>query len=190
MRPLNPRQALFVDAYLADRKRDATAAARKAGYGPRGVGVQAHRLLASAVVRSAIDERLAKVHAKYQLTQERVTRELAAIAFSNVDDYQVGDDGRVTVRDGKPKRLTRAVASVKRRTTHSTNGDGETVTEHHTEYRLWDKPRALELAMKHLGMLNEDAARIAVGVNVSVNTRQRWQIGVGEDGQPQYLEFP
>ena len=150
MPPLSPRMALFVDAYLADPQRDATAAARAAGYVGIGLKQQAHKLLKKPQVAAAIDARMATIHAKYQLTQERVTEELATLALSNVGDYVTDADGTVSVREGAPTRLLRALAAVKRRTTqHTTNGT--TTTEHHVEIKLWDKPRALELAMKHLG---------------------------------------
>lgn len=174
---LTERQRLFVSAYIADPKRSATAAAIKAGYG-KGAKVRAHHLMRSKRVRAVIDAELRKLHRRYRLDAARVARELATVAFSNVDDFLMTEDGRLALKDATKLRALRAVASVKRKTRTRTDKDGETTTEHELEYRLWDKVRALELAAKHLGMIKPDGANVQV--NVAVQQAQVWQLGEGK----------
>ena len=54
------------------------------------------------------------------------------------------------------KASTRALSSVKRKTKHYSVRD-EPVTEHDVELKLWNKPRALEMLGRHLGLFKEDA---------------------------------
>ena len=52
-----------------------------------------------------------------------------------------------------PEELQAAVSSTKTRRVNLDSADGH--TDLVTELKLWDKPRNIELLMKHLGMLTE-----------------------------------
>mgnify|MGYP003444099325 CR=1 FL=1 len=81
MKTLTPRQEQFVENYvLCD---NATEAARRAGYGERGAGVTATRLLKNANVLAAIDVLRAANAERFALSREAVIEEiLAAIAVA------------------------------------------------------------------------------------------------------------
>ncbi len=81
-KPLTPKQRRFVDEYLLDM--NATAAARRAGYGERSASTNGYGFLQSANVAAAIEARLAVRRARLQVTAERVIAELARIAFSDI----------------------------------------------------------------------------------------------------------
>ena len=148
---LTVRQRLFVEAYIADATHSGKAAAIAAGYSTRRAHVTASLLLRKAHVRAAIDRALRPQLRRYGLTKRRVLRELATLAFSDVLDYS---DGQLALTGGAAKRASRAVSSVRTRTV--TRGVGaHAVTERTVEVKLWDKNRALELAMKHLRLLVE-----------------------------------
>jgi hypothetical protein len=66
----------------------------------------------------------------------------------------LGEDGELGLSATARPRASRAVAGYKRQTRVTKRGDDVT-TEHRVEVRLWDKVRALEMAMKHLGLLTE-----------------------------------
>ena len=66
------------------------------------------------------------------------------------------DDGRVLLSGRALPSATRALSSVKRKTKHYSVKD-EPVTEHDVEVKLWNKPRALEMLARHLGLFQDEA---------------------------------
>src|SRR3954469_23899678 len=151
---LTPRQRAFVSHFLVDL--NATAAAIRAGYKPSSAAEVASRLVKKSQVSRAIREGMQARAARTRVTADKVVRELAVIAFSDVRHYEVADDGRLRVRRFADRGAGRAVASVRRKVrtvTRSRGDDKETETTVETEFRLWDKVRALDLLCQHLGML-------------------------------------
>jgi phage terminase small subunit len=88
-------------------------------------------------------------------------RELARLGFVNAPD--VIDMDNATVKDGDLLDDTAAIMSVKAKVIKSKNGD-ETVER---EVRLYDKPKALELLGKHMGMF-EDKLRVSGEMAVQI----------------------
>lgn len=76
---LSPKQQRFVAEYLICL--NATKAAIAAGYSENGASVQGTRLLANDRISSEIAKRTAKIAQKYEITADRVLRELAKLAF-------------------------------------------------------------------------------------------------------------
>lgn len=146
-----PKQAAFVREYLVDL--NAAQAAVRAGYSRKYAFKQGHRLLTDEFphVQAAIERAMRARAQRVQLKGDAVLRELALLCRSDVTDYVVGDDGRLTVREGRPRAAMRAVASVKH--TRRTDKDGHTTET--VEYRLWDKPSALNMAGRHLSLWND-----------------------------------
>jgi len=144
---LSDRQQRFVDEYLIDL--NATQAAIRAGYSPNGAKVQAVRLLSNANVAAQIERRKAKSANKLEITRERVLKELARIAFSDlrrVVDF--GPDG-VKLREGSELSDDDAVAIES--VGQSFNQYGPTV-----KIKLHSKTDALEKLAKHLGLFNDE----------------------------------
>ena len=78
---MTPKQKRFVREYLTDF--NATQAAIRAGYSPKGASVQGSRLLANAKVQSEV-ERLSKCKDdELGLSNDRILHEIAQIAFSD-----------------------------------------------------------------------------------------------------------
>ena len=151
---LTERQKAFCREFLVDY--NGTAAAKRAGYAARGAHVEASRLLRNAKVAARLAELRAERSARTGITADQVLEELAVVAFSDVTHYEVGDDGRVVLTGEAAQSATRALSSVKRKTKQFMQ-KGELVTEHDFEIRLWNKPRALEMMGRHLGLFKEDA---------------------------------
>ena len=82
---LTPRQERFVTEYLVDL--NATQAAIRAGYSEKGANVAGIRMLANATVRAAVEERQAKRAEKLDISVDRIERELARIAFTDMRKY-------------------------------------------------------------------------------------------------------
>lgn len=164
---LTDKQRLFCDEYLIDL--NATQAAIRAGYSERTAAAQAARLLTNVKVQEYVQQRQRDRVERTEITQDRVLRELAIIAFSNAADYAAVVEKQETFRcedgteiglfddDGNPvmyrtvepvltQNLTenqkRALAVIKK------GRDG-------FEVKPYDKIRALELLGKHIGMFKE-----------------------------------
>lgn len=149
---MNERQRRFADEYLIDL--NAEQAAIRAGYSERYARGNAHKLVANSCISEYIQKRMDDRVARTEITQDRVLKELAIIAFSNAADYAsiiekeaFDDDGEVikyrTVEPVLTEDLTeeqkRALSVIKK------GRDG-------FEVKPYDKVRALELLGKHLGM--------------------------------------
>ena len=173
---LTDKQKRFCEEYLIDL--NATQAAIRAGYSPKTAEKTASRLLRNVKVQEYIAKRQKELSRSTEVTQERVIRELALIAFSNTADYahvvekkmkaEVGgmlvnildEEGKpATYRTVEPvltEELTeeqkRALAVIKK------GRDG-------LEVKPCDKVRALELLGKHLGMFTD---KIEANINDSV----------------------
>lgn len=178
---LTDKQKRFCDEYLIDL--NATQAAIRAGYSEK----TAYRTGADNLRKPQIEEYIAKrqkeLSRSTEITQERVIKELALIAFSNNADYahvvekkmQVEADGAlvdVLDKDGNPvmyrtvepvltEELTeeqkRALAVIKK------GRDG-------LEVKSCDKVKALELLGKHLGIFTDK-----IEANVNDTTRSELQ---------------
>ncbi len=139
---LSEKQECFCQEYLIDL--NATQAYIRAGYSAKTASHCATRLLGKAGVRARVDELLAERSRRTGVTQDRVVRELARIAF--VDPARLVDFDRADVREEASEDDRAALASVKVRR-------GADFAE--CEVRLCDKVRALELLGKHLGLFTE-----------------------------------
>ncbi len=148
--PSSQRRAMFVAAYLVslDATKAAIAAGCKAGGSAKSMG---SRWLQRPDVLAAIAAAQAKRVARTEITQDRVLRELALLAFSDLDHYLIDDNGRVELAEGAPEGAMRALSSIKFKVTT----DDEGRTERTTEIKLWDKPGPLKLAGRHTGLFNE-----------------------------------
>lgn len=174
---LTDKQKRFCEEYLIDL--NATQAAIRAGYSSKTAEQTASRLLRNVKVQEYIAKRQKELSRSTHITQERVIKELALIAFSNNADYarvvekkmQTEVDGMlvdVLGEDGKPimyrtvepvltdeltEEQKRALAVIKK------GRDG-------LEVKSFDKVRALELLGKHLGIFTEK-----IEANVNDTTR-------------------
>ena len=152
---LTPKQIRFVDEYLVDF--NATQAAIRAGYSPKTAAAAAARLLRNVNIQAEIARRQKDLQRRTEVTQDRVVKELARVAFADATDYACvetltyeNEDGTVSpVQIVSPKDTDTlsddqraAIAGIK----HGANG---------IEIKLHDKIKALELLGRHIGMFND-----------------------------------
>lgn len=140
---LTEKQQKFADEYLIDL--NATQAAIRAGYSSATADQQGSRLLKNVKIRAYIDTRMAEHSRRTGISQERIMRELARIAFVNPTEIVSMDDA--TVLKTASADDTAAIASVKMKTIPTQDGDGV-----EREIRFADKIKALELLGKRYGM--------------------------------------
>lgn len=146
---MTEKQKMFADEYLIDLnatraykvaypavKKEATASAAAA------------RTLRNVKVQAYISERMQERQQRTEVTQDRVIKELAAIAFARATDYvEIRSNGVCGTVVIKPTadlsdEQVRAIAGIK----EGANG---------IEIKLNDKEKALELLGRHLGMWND-----------------------------------
>lgn len=134
---LTPKQKRFVDEYLQDR--NATAAAGRAGYNPDW----GRHLYAKPHIREEIDRRTERIAEQADVAAADVIRELGRIAFSDIrklyDEHgnlkpvnELDDDTAATLAGIEVEE--QGVRKVKR----------------------YDKPKALELLGKYLGLFSDN----------------------------------
>lgn len=147
---LTPKQQRFVEEYLIDL--NGTQAAIRAGYSPKSADVHCTRMLGNASVRHAVDTAMAARSARTGVTQDRVIRELARVAF--VDPTKVVDFGTGMIKPDLTEDDRAVLSGVKIK-------DGLEFTER--EVKFADKLKALELLGKHLNLFT-DSVQLSVDV--------------------------
>jgi phage terminase small subunit len=151
---LNPRRRRFCEEYLVDS--NATAAYKRAGYASKGHAAEANaqRLMRNDEVRREIRRlRLARSR-RVRLTADEVLLQLRRLVLVDIR--------RLFHPDGRPKApgewdddTAAAVASYEVEEHPALGGrDQPAGIVRTTKVRLWSVPRALGLAMDHLGLSN------------------------------------
>jgi phage terminase small subunit len=143
---LNLKQKRFVQEYLIDL--NATQAAIRAEYSEHTAYSMGQRLLKNVEVQAALQEAIKNRAIRTEITQDRVLKELANIAFANGTDYakvvKVNDESLVGIvpTDDLTADQRSAIVGIKQ-------------NQFGIEIKLNDKLKALELIGKHLGMFND-----------------------------------
>lgn len=163
MAKLTPKQKAFVEEYLIDL--NATQAAIRAGYSKKTAYRTGADNLIKPQIQSEIQKAMKEREKRTEITQDKVIKELAAIAFANgVDFAQVVEEPliingsyvmnpdtgelkkhevvKIVPTDKLPEEKQKAISGIKE-------------TKFGIEVATCDKVRALELLGKHLGMFKE-----------------------------------
>ena len=155
------KRRIFAAEYVIDLNEKRAAIA--AGYSEdRG-----NALLGDSRVKALITFLLHNRAKRLEIKSDKVLEELARLAFSNMLDYMEIDE------HGQPRgidltKLNRdSAAAIQEISEDATGGqgDGERRLVIRRRFKLADKLRALELVMKHMGMLRD---RVDVNVQISI----------------------
>lgn len=138
---LTPQQARFVEEYLIDL--NATAAAKRASYSAHTARQIASRLLATPHVQDAIQAAMQKRSRRTEVTQDRVIKELARLAFSRMTDFATWTSDEVIFNASNEVDHEDAACI-------SEIVDTESEKSSSLRIKLHDKTKALELLGKHL----------------------------------------
>lgn len=116
---------------------------------------------AIAIADGKTRQKLAKVMDRYAVTQERITEEMAKIAFANVDDFASWDNDGVAVKSSSD--LTDATKAAISEVSETRNEKTGTTVK----VKAYDKLAALTTLARTLGMMNEkvDVSHKMVSVN-------------------------
>lgn len=152
---LTPKQIRFVDEYMVDF--NATQAAIRAGYKAKTAHVIGAENLRKPKIAEEIARRQKDLQRRTEISQDRVIKELARIAFADASDYACIETYMYENKDGTLSPLQvvspkdtgalsddqrAAIAGIKQ----GANG---------IEIKLHDKIKALELLGRHIGMFND-----------------------------------
>ncbi len=150
MAGLTPKQEQFVREYLVDL--NATQAAIRAGYSPKGATVQAARLLANVNVAAAVNGAKAERATETRIDAAWVLRRLAAEAEADVADLY-DDNGKIKPVHDWPKIWRQGlVAGIETEQLFDGRGDEREQIGTLHKIRLSDRIRRLELIGKHIGV--------------------------------------
>ena len=147
-RKLTPKQAAFVQEYLKDL--NATQAAIRAGFSAKTAEWIGPQVLGKSHVADAIAEAIKAREARTQITQDRVLREFARIAF--LDPRALFDD------NGSPRRIVDLdddTAAAVSGLDVATVGNVEMGIGEVQKIKIADKIAALTQLGRHLGMFND-----------------------------------
>lgn len=167
---LNPRQAVFCAEYITDF--NATQAAIRAGYASKYAARVAYKMLLQPHIQEAVNREITARAKRTHITQDRVLRELAAVAFF--------DPRKLFAPDGSPLPINElddataaALGGLDVQEVFEGSGENRVFVGYVKKYRVTDKNAALGNAMKHLGMLKESLALSGPdGGPVEVNVKQ------------------
>lgn len=159
---LTPKQERFVAEYLIDL--NATQAAIRAGYSVKTAQAIGSENLTKPLIAGAIQLRLGKSLQKAELTAERIDQELARIALSDIRKLY-DENGNLLAPKDMGDDIAPAVAAIEVTEEFEGSGDERKSCGYTKKIKLWDKGRALELAMKRLNLIS---AAPTVNVNVTL----------------------
>ena len=149
MKPtLTPKQQRFAAEYTLSL--NATQAAIAAGYSPKTAQPAASRLLSNVMVSGEIARLKGEQLAATGLSANRILEELRLVALSNVRDL-VDSNGNIRPLESLSPQEAATIQSFEVVLKNATAGDG--IIDRVLKIKLWDKTKALDLAMQHLALL-------------------------------------
>ena len=137
----------FIDEYLIDL--NGTRAYRVAypGVSYAAARTNAGRLLALPAVAREVRAGRAAQRKRTRVTADRVLRELAVVAFSDIGELFDSSGRPIPLRELDPA-TRRAISAVSTASVSDPSG----IVSEKFHVRFWDKLRALELLARHLGL--------------------------------------
>jgi phage terminase small subunit len=149
---LTPKQRQFVEEYLVDL--NATQAAIRAGYSRKTARSIAEENLTKPDIAEAIRIAMEARAERTRVAADRVLVELGRIAFSNIRTL-FDEKGALRNIAELSEDEAAALAAVEVSEIFGGRGEDRRLIGCMRKVRLWDKCAALELAMRHLGLLKE-----------------------------------
>lgn len=148
---LTPKEKLFVTHYIVDK--NASKAARLAGYEEKNAGAMGHELLKKPEIRSTIDAALEAQLYSIGINKHRVLLEYARLGF--FDPRKLFDaDGYPIPINHLDDDTAAALAGLDVKEEYAKDEDGKMVFAGYTKkYKLAEKKGALDSIAKHLGLL-------------------------------------
>lgn len=157
------RPKMFAKEYCVDY--NGTAAAERCGYSPASASSMSSQLLKRHDVQQYIRDFRRAAEERCEISVDRITQELAAIAFARVEDLTEPTEDGVSRRVVLGRASSKALAAVSQIETEEivlTGSEGEgdvpagaSLRKIKTKFKMHDKAQALNNLGKHLGMFKE-----------------------------------
>ncbi len=151
---LTDKQKRFCDEYLANGM-NATQAAISAGYSEKTARSIAQENLTKHDIQTYISERQNKVSNKLEVTQERVIKELAKIAFGDIKNL-FDDDGQLRPISELEDEVSASIAGIETAEENQAVAEETFKSVKVRKVKGWDKLKALDMLSKHLGLYEKD----------------------------------
>lgn len=149
---MNEKQQRFCEEYLVDL--NATQASIRAGYSPLTAYSQGHDLLKKPEVQAYLAEKRKELQERTGVTQERVLREYARIAFFDPRALYTVDGALKHVRDLDGDSAA-AIAGVEVHEEFVSDSPDRMAIGQTKKVKYVDKVRALDSLARHLGMFTD-----------------------------------
>lgn len=149
MAKLTAKQERFVDEYLVDL--NATQAAIRSGYSPKGAEVQGHHLLRNPKVSDLIRDRRKEAQKRAEITLDDILAEYKRIAFTGMSKFlriNENNEPEIDLSDCTPQDLDLLTEAT---TEAFTENEGTRVVRK-VKIKPMDRLKALESLGKHLGL--------------------------------------
>jgi len=155
---MTPKQKRFVDEYLIDL--NATEAALRAGYSKRTAYSIGNENLKKPEIQKAIQKAMKDRERRTEITQDKVLREFAHIAFDDIRNYLefwTDENGKLQVELKSSEEIdTRNISEIQ-----LDNGK--------LKFKLYPKDNALTQLGRHLGLFNDKLSFDgAININMKV----------------------
>lgn len=149
---LNPQQRRFVEAFMKEPVGKTAAIA--AGYSAKSAEVTASVLLSNPKVRAALEKAQGERAMRVQVELDEVLLNLLRLLRSDLRKA-FDENGSMLHPQKWPDDLAAAISSVEVLEEFAGRGDERELIGYTKKLKLWDKTKAIELLMKHLGALKE-----------------------------------
>lgn len=155
-RDLTPKQKAFVREYILCR--NGSEAARKAGYSKKSADVEAARLLGNASIQTLIQKNDAKMQEKFEITQDKILDEMAAVAFGHIGRVMDWDKDSITMipKEEMSERDMKFIESIQ--ITETKTDKDTTSTSFKVKTLAAYKVAALEKLGKQIGLFKENGS--------------------------------
>jgi phage terminase small subunit len=175
---LTLKEQAFVEVYIAN-KGNGTQAAIAAGYSERSAHTLASRLLRKVEIKAAIERKTAKAFARYDVTPDKIVRELAKIGFSNVDDFIAKQEDGSVIIDLSTATAEQLAALTSIELDQYTDGRGANARGvKRVRFKLADKRQALMDLAKLARMLPSERVEHTGGIAQNVPVEGTHKIDV------------
>lgn len=150
---LTKKEARFVEEYLVDLNGTQAYLRSHPGVAETTARTEASKLLAKPCVEAALAEAMARRAKRTAITQDKVLKELARIAFSDQRHFSKwGPDGIELVPSSELSTdQARAVAEITEQVSESSSKKGSSSSVSR-KVKLHDKVKALDLLGRHFGV--------------------------------------
>ena len=160
LQKLGPEHRLFCATLISDPKMNQTSAYMETMAAPSVKRTtakgRAAKLMKQKLIQVEVKRLMDLRSARLDLTADKVLAEISSLAFMKFDDFaEFDEEGNVTLKPSKDID-TRGIKSIKRRIVST---DEDSITEAF-EFKLHDKLKALELTMRHLGLLSDNLINV------------------------------